>query len=158
MPSLPFSGPKKGSSDVKTPPTKVAFWKGISTNLLYRRQKNHPPVQTGKAGRSLQKEDRVGLGALEALCLHKEDHSRQHRQAFPAPSLACPPQARQGAARLSSCFSSSGRGGPDVQEPGPLRGSQAVQTLTHSCLEQRRGLSPPFLLRKAGMPTGSGGD
>lgn len=156
MPSRPFlvQGKKVLRSKLHRP--KWLFGRG-SVQIFYIGGRKTTPVQTGKAGRCLQ-EDGVVLGAGEALCLHKEDHSWQHRQALPAPSLACPPQARQGAARLSSCFSSSGLGGPDAQEPWPLRGSQAVQTLTHSCLEQRRGLPPPFLLREAGMPTGSRGD
>lgn len=37
-----------------------------------------------------------------------------------------------------------------MPEPRPLGGSQAVQTLTHSCLERRRGLPPPFLLGAPG--------
>lgn len=157
MPSRPFLVQRNKVLRSKLHRPKWHFGRG-SVQISYIGDRKTTPVKTGKTGRSLKKEDGVGLGAGEALCLHKEDHSWQHRQALPAPSLACPPQARQGAARLSSCFSSSGLGGPDSQEPGPLRGSQAVQTLTHSCLEQRRGLPPPFLLREAGMPTGSGGD
>lgn len=53
----------------------------------------------------------------------------------PARGRPCPPAAR------------CGPGGRDVREPRPPRGSQAVQTLTHSCLERRRGPPPPFLLR-----------
>lgn len=76
----------------------------------------------------------------------------------PGTFLVLSPHAHQGAAGPSSRFSRSGLGGGDRQEPRPFHGSQTVQTLTHPCLEQRRGLPPPFLLsREAGLATGSGG-
>lgn len=75
-------------------------------------------------------------------------------EALPVPSLSCRPHARQGAAGPSSCFSQCGLGGRDEREPRPHQGSQAVQTLTHSCLEQRRGLPPPFLLRGGRVANG----
>lgn len=118
----------------------LALLKGIGTNLLCR----IAPVQTGNIGRSLQMRVGVVSGAYDARCLHREDLSKQ---ALPAPSLSCPPHARQGAAGPSICFSRRGLGRRDEPEPLQQRGSQAVQTLTHSCLEQRRGLPPPFLLR-----------
>lgn len=87
--------------------------KGFGTNLLCR----IAPVQTGNLGRSLQTRVGVVFPAGEALCLHREDLSQQ---ALPAPSLSCPPHARQGAA--------SGRGLHRLlpQRPGLARRAGAT--------------------------------
>lgn len=124
--------------------------KGFCTNLLCR----IAPVQTGNLGRSLQTRVGVVFPAGEALCVctGKTFPSRPFRH-LPCPVLRTPARGRP-AAGASIGFSCRGLGWRDEPEPLPQRGSQAVQTLTHSCLEQRRGRPPPFLLRGGWVANG----
>lgn len=114
------------------------------------------PAQTGNTQRSLQMR-RVGVvsDAGEALCLHKEDLSEQHRrslQHLPCPVLRTPARGRPDppAASPAEAWAAERSRSRGLNR----QGSQAVQTLTHSCLEQRRGLPPPFLLRGGRVANG----
>lgn len=71
-----------------------------------------------------------------------ELHSRGPSGTFLVLPSARPPEGGRALQRL--LLERPGRA--RRQEPRSHHCSQAVQTLTHSCLEQRRGLPPPFLL------------